>query len=575
MKLVGSLFLTLTILLSAQSVNVPLSHWIYDLLERWETGGLIEQVYDHTKPYTRAEVAEYLVPVFQKFESEPSRFSSYDRQYLRYCSSEFAEELEALKPTGYRREEVNRFQALSKAAPLSSLWPRFLYRNNRDFVDASHGDFRIFAEPILQFSRSKTLTTDGDILRSDRLSNGLTFRGSLGNRIGFFFMLTDNLIKPDRPFPVLEIFEESGWPWLTNRTGKSVNFDENAAYLTYTDKYFSILVGRDYNQWGAGHLGQMMLSTNAPIYDQFKLTVRYWRFKYTHITAFVNYIAPNARRSVKSVPATDVYWAGNRLEVYLGKGVQIGLAESIVYGDQSLKLGYLNPLSFYKSLEHFYGDRDNGALSIDLAWRVLPGFKLFGEWFIDDLTTSKLGTKWFGNKFGYQAGFFWVDPLRLSATDLLVEYTRIRPYVYTHSVSDFNKYKHNDTVLGHYIGPNSDDLAVRLRYFPHRRLKLQWDLEAYRHGSNLPDRNVGGDPDLAFVFGQDNPNVTFLDGRRFDRTAIGGVVQYEFLRNTFVVLQLHRINPNNVGSRTEFSFRVSYNFGDRNEVLRPFETARE
>ncbi len=560
--------------LGAQTVNVPLSHWIYDILERWETQGYIENVYDHTKPYSRMEVAEYLSQMSQAYQNNPGKFSDFDREYLNYCASEFAEELDRLDADFPPKGEANRFRKWKTTKPLSYIIPDFVYRNNRNFLNKSYREFTIFVDPILQLSNTEVLSTSDTVYQTNHLSNGVLFRGHLGDKLGFYFNFTDNHLSREPDYPVQDVLEESGWPWLTNRTGESIDFDENAAYLTYTHKYFSLLFGRDYNQWGSGHRAQMVLSTNSPIYDQFKLTVQYWRFKFTHLTAFLQYVPPEARRSLKSVDPIDVYWAGNRLEMYLGKGIQLGLTESIIYGNQSFRPGYHHPLAFFTSIEHFYGDRDNTQLSIDLAWRVWPGAKIYGEWFIDDITTSKLGSEWFGNKFGWQGGLFLVDLLPFIANDFLLEYTRIKPYVYTHSFKDFNKYKHYDTILGHYIGPNSDDLFLRFRSYPQRRLRLQLNLEAYRHGSNPADRNVGGDPDLPHR-AQDSDNVTLLDGRRIERTAFGGEIRYEILRNTFLTFKLHQIDTNNVGQHTTFSFRIGYNWGHRDEVIRPFQTARE
>ena len=558
--------------LSAQTVNVPLSHWIYDLLERWETQGYVDNVYDHTRPYSREEVADYLTQVYRAYQRNPEPFSRYDVQYLEYCATEFAEELARQPGNVSVTPSKNRFQPVRETRPISYLIPDIVYRNNRNFFSANHGEFYIYVDPVLQYSRYETLLISDTLATTTRMSNGFLLRGSLGNHLGFYFNLTDNHFSRKPGYPLLQVLEESGFPYHTPRKSESFDVDENIAYLNVTYKYFSFLFGRDYNQWGAGHRGQMMMSTNAPVYDQLKLTVRYWRFKYTHITAFLQYIPPEGRKNIKAFDPIDVYWAGNRLEMYLGKGIQLGLSQAIIYGNQSLKLGYMNPAAFFKSLEHYYGDRDNSSLGADIAWRVYPGIKLFGEWFIDDITTTKLGSKFFGNKFGFQGGVFWVNPLRIAGSDVLLEYTRIKPYVYSHSVQDYNKYKQYDTVLGHFIGPNSDNLFVRLRYSPHRRMQFEFTLERYRHGQNPPDRNVGGDADLPFRFGLDNRQVTFLDGIRIERTVFGGETRYELLRNTFMTLRLRQIRSNLTNQNFSlFSVRLSYNFGYRPEIMPSYE----
>jgi len=573
---ISILFISFSSNVVGQTVNVPLTHWVYDILERWETQGYIANTYNHTKPFTRDEVAEYLNEVFEKYSANPAQFSSFDKQYLRYSAAEFSEELQKLDAALPDYSKTNRFYLFRKTKPISSIWPKFLYANNRNLLSKNYKEFFIYIDPLGQISGEEYLSASDTIKTLHRISNGFLFRGSLGSSIGFYYMLTDNHISRSPDFHRTEVIEESGLPYLQFGDDKAADFDESVAYLTFKSKYFYLLYGRDYNKWGVGHLGNLMLSTNAPIYDQIKLVVRYWRFKLTHITAAIQYVPPQARNSIKSVEPIDVYWAGNRFEFYFGKGIQVGFAESIIYGNRSLQIGYLNPLAFFKSIEHYYGDRDNGAISFDAAWRILPGVKIYGEWFIDDIITTKLGSEWFGNKFGYQTGIFIVNPLNMPGMDILVEYSRVKPYVYSHSVKDYNKYKHYDTILGHYIGPNSDDWLARLRFYPHRRLRFQLDLENYRHGKNLLDQdiNVGGDPDFPFRFGKDNEDAPFLAGEKIYRTAAGGNIQYELLRNLFLSFKYHRVNSDATEWEPVYSFQIRFNFGYRNESIGLFEPAK-
>ncbi|UCE74822.1 MAG: hypothetical protein JSV56_03730, partial [Methanomassiliicoccales archaeon] len=259
--------------------------------------------------------------------------------------------------------------------------------------------------------------------------------------------------------------------------------------------------------------------------------------------------------------------SGNRLELNLGKGIQIGLSESVVYGNRSLQLGYLNPISFFKSIEHYYGDRDNGTLGFDFEWRIVPGIKVFGEWFIDDITTTKLGSDWYGNKFAYQIGSFIVNPLSLKDIDVLIEYSRIKPYVYSHSFQDYNKYKHYDTILGHHVGPNSDNTLFRLRKRFSKFLQIGLEFESYRHGSNTEDRNVGGDPDRPFQQG-DSLDVKFLDGIRKNQISYGIVLQYEFIRNIFCEIHYQRFRFIPFSWESLISFRLAFNLGYRDEKIK-------
>ncbi len=563
------LFMLLSfVLLRAQTVSVPLSHPVYEILDRWETRGLVSSVFLETQPFTRQEVGEYLSQVWQQYRSNPRQFSRTDLQDLRYLSREFFEELPG-DIRSYLENQYTPWMSTITGSIFPGFLQRLIYTNHRNFVTLQHKKFHLYLDPVLQIGNQQRVTENDSVYSYHRWSNGLLFRGSLGSHFGFYFNLTDNHVTDGRwphsrvPY---EVLRESGLPYLSRGENGRYDFDENIAYLTLNWNHIYLLYGRDYNQWGVGREGNLMLSTNAPVYDQIKLVVRYWRFKLTHITAFLEYISPEARYFMKSAPYIPVYWAGNRLDVDLGKGWRLGLAEAIVYGNRSLQLGYLNPLSFFKSLEHFYGDRDNGALALNVSWRIIPGVKIYGEWFLDDLSTEKLGTNFYGNKFGWQFGGMWVNPLGLPDLDVLVEYARIKPYVYSHSFQDYNKYKHYDTILGHFIGPNSENLVVQLRKRFTRYVQVGVIWETYRHGANPPDRNVGGDPDRPYKKG-DSLEAPFLDGVLYRQTSLGADLRYEPFRHLFIYLRYQHFRFNDGEWDNLWSWRLSFNFGYRKEKM--------
>lgn len=561
------LLLLLNLTVTAATTPLPLSFWGYQAIERWETRGLIPFAFTHSKPFTRAEFAEYLQPVLDQYRAKPGLFSRTERDMLLELVREFREELN-LEPAEIAGEQWTPRMRHWLDSPAFSWIPSPFYQNLRNALTLQHGEFNLFADPIGAWQSYQLADENGELQTITRMSNGLTFRGNLGPRFGFYFDLTDNHIVDDRfknGRTIPEVLEESGWPFVTRGDNGSYDMDQNLAGLTYSSEHFFFLFGRDYNSWGVGHDGNLLLSANAPLYDQVKFVIRYWRFKYTHITAALNYVDQRYRVTMKEQPFTQVYWAGNRLEFYAGRGWRLGLSEAVIYGDRPLQIGYLTPVSFYKSLEHYYGDRDNGIISLDASWRIRSGIKIYGEWLIDDMTSRKLGSDFFGNKFGWQAGLQWVNWLGLRDLDLLAEYTRIKPYVYSQSYRDYNKYKHYDTILGHYIGPNSDDITIRLKKYFSRRLQVEAGFERYRHGSNTDSLNHGGDPDLAFRFGKDNRDAPFLQGLRNTQTAWSVEVTYEWVRGLESRFLFSRFKWDNRNWENMVAVRVGFNFGQRQE----------
>lgn len=568
-RLIFILLFILIAQLYSQTTSVPLSSWAYDAIERWEVRGFINGVFNGTKPYTREEMAKYIAETWQTYVREPEKFSRTDRQQLYSLRFDYDEELKAYHLSPIRERWQPRLQTLFQKTPLR-FFNNIFYTNYRNALTFRHGEFNFYADPVMDASREQKYDQTQGKFDQSRIANGFLFRGNMGSYIGFYFNLTDNHAVDGRwenrriPF---EVLQESRWPYITPGDNGGFDFDENVAYVTFNYKYLYVLYGRDYNQWGVGHNGNLMLSTNAPVADQLKLSIRYWRFKFTHLTSFLEYISPAMRQSMKSEPAVNVYWSGNRLELDMGRGVQLGFSEAVVYGNRSLDPGYLNPVTFFKSLEHYYGDRDNGTLGLDLEWRVIPGLKLFGEWFIDDITTTKLGSDFYGNKFAWQGGFFMVNPFSIPDVDFLLEYTRIKPYVYSHTVADYNKYKQYDTILGDYIGPNSDDIFLRLRKRFTGYLQLSLVFEHYRHGANPADENVGGDPDRPHVYG-DSENAPFLAGILNEQTSWGPSLQYELVRNLIGQVHFRRYQTTGGDWESLVSFGLSFNFGYRDESFR-------
>ena len=145
--------------------------------------------------------------------------------------------------------------------------------------------------------------------------------------------------------------------------------------------------------------------------------------------------------------------------------------------------------------------------------------------------TKKIGTDWFGNKFGMQAGLYAVEPFGVDGFDTRVEYTRIKPWVYTHKYP-INTYTHYGDGIGYFSGPNSDVFFMEMRKRFTRWFETGFIFTKLRHGANFPDRNIGED----ILQGKQPEGTTsslFLDGIRTDTMSAGFDVFLEIARNLF------------------------------------------
>ena len=548
------LFLFLNFLpLPSQTVNVPLGHWAYNVLERFEMRQALKGVLNNTKPMTRREIAENIARINEFYSSNPDYFTQVELEWIEELNNEFYDDLGGEVPSG------NSIDNIKNSFLFRSWWPNVLYENNRNFFEYRYKQFYFNIDPILRYSNFSGNLFGIEGKRSF-LSNGFTFRGEIGTVVGYYFDFTDNTFSGNFGIPGgLSIIKNSGWPWVNTHNPEKIMFDENVFYVFLEFPYVDLEFGRDYTKWGPMHSGQLTMSTHSPAMDMFRLNLNVWRFKLTGVTGFLTHVPEGAEWNPKGYPVEKKFVAASRFEIDLGAGVQLALTQQIIYGGRDLEIGYLIPFSFYKSSEHYYADRDNGLLGADIEWNFIRNYKIYGEILFDDLSTTKLGTDFYGNKYAFGVGLagynvFWIDDL-----EARVEYTRIQPYVYTHTF-DLNKHKHYDSNLGHWMGPNTDLTHVELSYWFSRKFRVDANWQYWRHGANPSDRNVGGDIDQPFVSGEDNPSVIFLDGILAEKMQYHVTINYEIFRRSIIFLTIgqNRDIPYDNETFWEIGFEINY-----------------
>jgi len=185
-----------------------------------------------------------------------------------------------------------------------------------------------------------------------------------------------------------------------------------------------LLIGHTYLRWGPGRMGTLALSDNAPALDLIRIEGGFrhkWRAQ-----SFVAVLDPG--------PQT--YLAGHRIEWTFRPGLKLGLTELARFDGTSQGLLYFIPVVPYSFWEKrpkseppgaVPGDttgyalsKNNVLTSVDLSWIPRPGYRLWGEFLIDDISFSR---DYKPDLIGWQAGVEerWVlgsasaEPLKLDA----------------------------------------------------------------------------------------------------------------------------------------------------------------
>ena len=506
-------------ILFAQSVNVPLRHWAYDFLERLEIKGSFNSLLLRTRPITRRDLATLLKQIEKNYREQKIKLNRAELNLFAQLKGEFFEELNLLSVKSERRyyerhllkwdEEGNKFKI------------------DLDFAQ----QFNIYRGDQYDRTKRASQTTLGGIV-SGNLKNGLAFNVRFKNTL----VKGEDIIKEN-------FNPQSGKPITI--AGQNVFSDDASAYIIFSLPYFQIEFGRDNAKWGNGIRSKLMLADNRYYFDLLKFRMRFRHFLFISIHGKLTSSA-GAR-----------FLAAHRLDVKLFPWLMLAGSESVIYGNRNIEPSYLNPFMPYHVAEHHLGDKDNNTIGMDITTFPFKNHKLYFELFLDDFTSAENPFTYFGNKFAFTTGWHWVDPFGLKSVDLQIEYSRVEPFVYTHRDS-INVYKNYDRPIGHWLGPNADDLYIKSSYLPNRDLKIALLVERTRHGE--------GSIDIPHDISS-GTRKKFLSGIVETTWSCGFEIRDQIFRDCFLVLNYYYLHTNNLNriisnnskdNQVNFSLMLNY-----------------
>ena len=515
------LFFFASTMLLAQVENIPLENDVYTFLKEMKVKGVIGYISEDNPNLSRATVQTLLLTI----EKNKNALSNVEKELLAKYRQEFFYEEQPLS----KRWEM--FGADSVTGSFGSLFSRrsnYLYTYNND----GNNFFLELSGRIKQ-----GIETNPGKRNSMLYWGGLRFNGTLFGKLGYHFSFLKGLAAGSRSFAeVMAPWLNTNFKWYEN-IEKVGNFDFVEGYLKYAVEPtegmdISLQLGREPISFGYGYSGKLVLSEIRNNMDFLKFNFSYGIIDFTslHVSTVGKFDIDRSKDYTK-------YYALNRLKLKFKNLFDLGMGEVIIYSDRSLDLAYINPLSFYKMVEMDLQDRDNGTFHFDIQTRCFDNLEFQATYFMDENVIWRLSElDQYVNKTAYQLSAFWYEAFTINNLSLILEYTRTRPYVYTHT-NPKNTYTTAFHVFGHEIGPNSDELFAKLAYNFSADLRLEVEYRHRRTGKNIVDaegnvvRNVGSDPFVPWRTGIDSKKATFLDGVRIDNDIIKTDLRWEPMRD--------------------------------------------
>jgi len=510
----------------SQVENVPLSHPVYIFLKQMKVKNIIPYISEDVPNLSKFQVKDYLL----KVESEFENLSNTEKELLNRYKSEFYEVLDTVNTTYFFSPDEDFGQSLEG----------LLTNKIKYFYALAEEDANVFINVIGDYSYGQQfnpLTNNAHLF-----DIGFRIGGTVFKHLGYNLMVLKGGAAGSRQVAELidpKLLQTFKWVENTENIG---NYDFTEAYLKYytepVEKMgLTFQVGREFKTIGYGYSNKLMLSGLGPYLDFFQFDFDYGIVHFTsiHGSTVGDFSSNPADRYTK-------FWAFNRLKFSLQDLFEIGIGESIIYSDRGIDLSYLTPVGFYKFIEMSNQDRDNGNLYFDLQTNFIDNLEFQATFLLDENILSNLqDLDSYKNKTAYQLGLFWYEAFTMNDLSFIVEYTKIRPYVYTHN-NPKNIYSGWGVNLGHPIGPNSDELFTKLSYDFNDWIRASIDYRYIRSGENVYDtsgtliKNVGGDINISHGQNLENETAIFLDGIRINNNIINVGIRVEPIRDLFLNL---------------------------------------
>jgi len=513
-----------------QTTYIPLGSEEYILLNRMEIKMQKDSAlnFSKTKPYSRekivSEVLRLDTGVYITYGTDPdpgkigkwSRVDEYNINRLLINNIEW----------------VPRGDSLFKSR---KPWGKTFYQTPGTLYEAHVKDFDLAINPVLYFQGSKEKDNDETLFLNTR---GVRVRGRIANKIGFDSYITDNQERD--PLYVQEWVNKykavPGKGYYKSFKTTGYDYFDATGYFTFgVTKYIDVQFGYDKNFIGTGYRS-LFLSDFSNNVLFLKLNTRIWKFNYQNLFMELNATEPRgADRLLKKK-----YAAMHHLDVDIGKSLNIGLFEGIIFGrPDHFEFGYLNPIIFYRSIEQQNGSFDNALVGLDVKANVAHALQFYGQLLVDEFVLSEVkenNGSWV-NKWGVQLGVKYIDAFGIKNLDLQVESNHVRPFTYSH-VDSVANYTHYNQPLAHPLGASFQEFIGIARYQPAPKWYLEGKLFFWKQGTDTSNTvSYGSNIFLPYTFRNRETGFQtgedLYPGKTFTASFL---LSYELKQNLFIDL---------------------------------------
>jgi len=474
-------FFVLPFLTKAQSDYISLNDKDYQLIDRLDIKLRNDSVlrFSTVKPFNRQIFTQRIEHLYTAYTTKSSSLSlskvdKYDIENFLKNNADWT-----ISPAYH----FNSYRKSNYAGLFAT--PYHLYADREK-------DFNIVIDPVMDIEAGKSTQNSENIFINTR---GVLIRGQIGRKLGFYTYLSDNQERD--PQYVQDFVTQNnalpgqGFFKAYNGTGYDY-FNGRGGIIFNTGKFFDLQFAYDKLFIGNGYRS-LFLSDFSSNYLYLRFAAHVGRIHYETIVAETTapFLTP-VQSQHQALP--NNFLAIHHLSWQMTKRFNIGLYENAMEnGSDGFKIGYLNPIIFYKALEQDYGIAGKTNIGFDFKWSALKNIQLYGqlefnEFLFNEIIHYSKGS--WENKQGAQLGFKYIDALGIKNLNLQMEGNIVRPYTYTNSDSSTGFTNYNQP-LAHPLGANFREAIAILKYHPFPKWYATAKLFYHEQGLDTAGKNFG------------------------------------------------------------------------------------
>jgi len=453
--------------LSAQDIPEHISYTrIYDYLDELATDNIIE-LNSVAKPYARTFIAEKLLQA----QSKKDKLNKRQCDELRFFLNEYALEQDKLPSTNLT---ISRNENLTFAGIQTGL-------SYRDSL------FRVKITPLL--GMHITRNSNGSITKR---WYGAEFQAMFGEHLSVYGSLRDISVDGQLLARPGYLNDFPGYEYKESASGG--DFSDSRGGIKYAWKWGSIGLVKDNVMWGDNYHGSNILSGRAPSFPMLTLHLKptkWFEMQYFHgwlvsdIIDSTRYYMDNL--GAKHYRMKNKFIAANMFTFTPVEKLNLSIGNSIIYAEDNVQPGYFIPIAFYKSIDHTLTkglnlENQNSQVFLNFSSRNIKHLHLFTSVYADEISWGRFAPKSEQrNPISYKIGAD-VSNFPIENLSVIAEFTNTNIINYKHSIPALT-WASNGYNLGNYLGDNSREIYLAMRYKPIRGLDLNLSYINAKHGN--------------------------------------------------------------------------------------------